>query len=226
MRRPQADFAVPQRSLLAWAGALLIAVLLFLLVPLTRKPIDPVPSALNVRPMSLMVMPPPPPPVPPPPPAEAVPPAAAQAPTLENSPPALPLPALELAVEPPGPTDALAMGAGKLELDPATQVDVVEEMRRVFQFSDLAEGPRMLSVPRFRYPPALLAQGVAQGRVELLIEIDERGRAAVHRVVTSSNPELIPVAREIVARARFSISRVDGKPVAVRGQFPVVLNAN
>ncbi|MFW6218012.1 MAG: TonB family protein, partial [Verrucomicrobiota bacterium] len=77
--------------------------------------------------------------------------------------------------------------------------------------------------PRFRFPPELARRGVDDGKVIVEIDILPDGRARLRRIISSTHPELEPVARQIVEAARFTKPEVDGRPQTVRGRFPLIL---
>ncbi len=130
---------------------------------------------------------------------------------------------LELSLN-PGLGDAFAMGAGSMSLE--TEIDVVEEVERIFQFSELSNVPRIISQPRFNsFPLSMIRLGIKSGRVEMIIVIDKKGIPTVREIVSSSHPDLIAVAKNHTERTRYSVSKVEGKPVQVIGRKVLNLNA-
>ncbi len=205
----------------ASGGSLLLAAGLFLVIPLTQMLNPPTEPDLIVREMRVVT--PPVPPAPPPPPPEAPPPQSSQLQSLIEPVETAPIEFQVLDVEfAPGMGDAVAMGAPlpRLQLAGAT-IAAVEEL---FTFDDLAEVPRLVNMPRFRFPRGLVQRGVTEGKVIVEIDILPDGDARFRRIVSSSHPELEPVAREIVAQARFTRPMVDGVPRTVRGRFPLLLS--
>ena len=204
--------------LIAIGGALGTAGLLFLLIPLTQL-LDKVEEPdLKVREVSFS----PPPPEPPPPPPEEEPPPEPEEtpPDMPEEPPPIQIDALDVALN-PGAGDAVAMGIPTPDLNVAS--DMTHEIRKLFTFEDLAEAPRLINAPRFRFPSKLARRGVDEGKVVVEIDILPSGRAELRRIISATHPELIDAARSIVRSARFTKPEVDGRPQAVRGRFPLIL---
>lgn len=74
---------------------------------------------------------------------------------------------------------------------------------------------RAISLPQPVYPPAAKA-ALASGAVNVQIIVDEEGKVISARAV-SGHPLLRQAAEEAALRARFTPTRVDGKPVKVNG---------
>jgi len=200
----------------AWIGALVFAVALFALIALAQLGAPPEPSEMTVRETAVVPIEPPEPPAaeepPPPPPTEPPPPPPA-------APPPLPIRPLDVALS-PGGGDAIAMGPPQPELEGSE--DPSADLGRLFSFSDLSETPRLLSQPRWRFPPELARRGVERGEAVVRIVIRPDGTAEFVKIVSSSRPEFEPVARRIVEQARFTKPLVDGEPKQVLGDFPLV----
>ena len=143
-------------------------------------------------------------------------------PELQESFQELNLNELELSLN-PGIGDALAMGVGSVSLE--EQVDVLEQIQQVFQFSDLESIPSMIASPRFDYPQSLIRRGIRKGTVDLLIRIDKKGNANVLQVLSSPHNELTRVAKRLVERSRFTTPKIDGVPVTVDGNLPLTLES-
>ena len=204
---------------LAIAGALVLAGLLFLLIPLTQMLNAPEQPDLLVR--EVQVAAPPPPPSTPPLPEESEPPEPQETiPEMPQEPTPIEVQPLDVALS-PGAGDAIAMGAPMPVFQNAN--DAIADIRELFSFDDLAEAPRLVNAPSFRFPAELVRRGVNKGKVIVEIDILPNGSAKLRRIVSSSQRELEPVARAIVARARFSKPTVDGRPQTVRGLFPLIL---
>ncbi|WPJ94152.1 energy transducer TonB [Coraliomargarita algicola] len=204
---------------LAIGGACLLAVLLFLLIPLTQMLNSPKPPHLMVREMQLSALPPPP--ATPPLPEETPPPEPQQVvQDMPSEPTPIDLPLLDVDLS-PGNADAIAMGAPMPSLQ--MQTDTIADIQKMFSFDDLPEVPRLVNTPNFRFPPNLARRGVDKGKVIVEIDILPNGSAKLRRIVSSSHVELEEVARKIIARARFTKPMVGGVPQTVRGLFPLVL---
>jgi protein TonB len=206
--------------LFAIGGALGTAGLLFLLIPLTQM-IDEVDAPdLEVREMRFA--PPPPEPPPPPPPEELTTPPKSEPVPLEmpQTPPQIEIQTLDVALN-PGSGDAVAMGIDTPDF--ITKIDMTADIQELFTFEDLSEAPRLINQPRFRFPSQLARRGIKEGKVIVEIEILPNGQARLRRIISSTHPELEEPAREIVRSARFTKPEVNGRPQAVRGRFPLIL---
>jgi protein TonB len=199
-------------------GALGMAGLLFLLIPLTQL-LDAVEEPdLEVREVSFA---PPPPELPPPPPEESeLPEPEEPPPDIPNEPPPIPIDALDVALS-PGAGDAVAMGIAAPSLSMSREM--TRDIQNLFTFEDLAEAPRLINQPRFRFPPQLVRRGIEAGKVVVEINILPDGSAELRRIISSTHPELEDVARAIVRSARFTKPEVNGRPQTVRGRFPLIL---
>jgi len=198
---------------------------LFLMIPLTQT-LDAQPrEILEYR--EVAVSTPPPPKAPPPPNAsensvQEVP----QKPQLEQSQPRMELSQLEVSLN-PGMGASLSMGVQQMQFD--TQIDIVAEIERIFEFEDLPQPPRIInqSQLRYRFPADLSRRGIREVKVVVEIIIDEAGKVDVRKILSSTHPgsSADEEARSVAARARFTITKVDGKAVKVRAKFPLVLKS-
>lgn len=202
--------------LFATGGALGVAAVLFLLIPLTQILDEVKKPDLLVREVAIA----PPPPDVPPPPEEAMPPKPeTPPPEMPQEPPPIQVNTLDVALN-PGAGDAIAIGVETPQLQTE---DMTSSIQQLFTFEDLPEAPRLINQPRFRYPPELARRGVEQGKVVVEIDILPNGRARLRRIVSSTHPALEPAAREVVERARFTKPVIDGRARTVRGRFPIIL---
>lgn len=202
---------------LTLGGAILLAALLFLLIPFTQMLHTPEKPDVMVREISLSA---PPPPKAPPLPEETPPPEPMeQMPDIPQDPPPIDLQLLDIQLS-PGTGDAVAMGT---PMPTFKATETIQDIQELFSFEDLAEVPRLLHAPNFRFPSELTRRGVNNGKVIVEIDILTNGSARLHRIVSSTHRELEPVARDIIARARFTKPIVNGQPQRVRGRFPLVL---
>ena len=204
--------------LFAIGGALAMAGLLFLLIPLTQLLDKLAAPELKVREVSFV----PPPPEPPPPPPEEPPPPESERtpPEMPPEPPPIQIKALDVALN-PGSGDAVAMGIATPDLN--LERDMTADIQKLFTFEDLAEAPRLINQPRFRFPAQLARRGINQGKVIVEIDILPNGRAQLRRIISSTHPDLEDAARQIVRSARFSKPEVNGQLQTVRGRFPLIL---
>lgn len=209
-------------------GAMLFAALLFLLLPVTQVLDRPAPPDQTVRTMDRVELRSPPEIEP----REVEPPPEIEPREVELPPdtpvdrPAASVPAFpaELRVSlQPGSGDLLASAAPSPYL--TGLLGGVGEIRDVFDFSDLDQPPQLLFIPSFEYPPELIRRRIDSGTVVLRIRIDTTGRAELEEVVSSTHEQLVPAAKRIVERARFSVTEIQGRPVEVRGEWPLTLQA-
>jgi TonB family protein len=196
-----------------------MAVLLFMLIPLTQSLNSTEEKELLVREVVILAAPPPPPP----PPEEAEtpppipPPLASRLPSNSEAVEVEPLDLVFIS----GNSEAVAMGIAP----PTLQIDRdrIGDIERFFTFEDLPVAPRLIHTPSFRFPAQLVRRGITEGEVVVEIDILENGQARLHRIVSSTHRDLEPIAREIVERARFTKPMIDGRPQTVRGLFPISL---
>ncbi len=166
-------------------------------------------------------------PVPPPPPPEPIEPEPSVSPTpstpdLRPAPKEITLEALPVALSVTPDVDLVSTPAIS-EL--ASGFDAGEEIRR-FSFADLEGGPRVLSVPPVSIPIQLARRGFGRGRVVFSIRIRTDGSVEVLDVVESTHPELIESARRSASRARFEPPEINGQPVEVEGNWPLLIDAS
>ncbi|MEM7603075.1 MAG: energy transducer TonB, partial [Verrucomicrobiota bacterium] len=137
-----------------------------------------------------------------------------------------PLPKLDIQINSPAPPI-------KATTDPNIRPSVMmanfsndqpqERKRMIFTLNDLDDQPRLLNRPRISFPESLRRRGVTEGRVCLEVEIHPNGRVDVLRVIECSDPEFASIATNFATRARFSPPKKDGRPVAAKFQWPIVL---
>ena len=207
-----------RRSLYALVGAFLMAILVFLIIPLTHTTQSQAPETIDIRKVLIAQLPVP-----------AEPPETAESPSAkrQTSKPAFQkqltqpdLPQLKLSLN-PGIDEALAIGLTNtgFEMD----ADAVGDIKKLFTFKDLQEKPRIINHPKIQFPQELVRRGIKMGRVFALIEIDEQGRAEIIRVESSTHPLLIKEAEKVVRQAQFTRPLIDGVPQRVRGQWSIIL---
>ena len=211
---------------LAAGGALLTSTGLFLVIPLTQNLNDTEKERVEYRTM-LMAPPPPPAFIPP---AEEVSdmdvdlqPVVSK---MERPVEEIPIRQLELSLA-PGMGVALSMGIPNIpSID---KIDVLADIEKVFNFDELVQVPTLLNGQMIRadFPRELSRRGLKEARINLEILIDKTGKVTVNRILSISfdHPRLREAARKAASQARFSITRVNGRPVNVRGSFPMTLQA-
>lgn len=211
---------------LAAGGALLISTGLFLVIPLTQNLNDTEKERVEYR---TMLMAPPPPPVFIPPVEEVsdmdvdLQPVVSK---MERPVEEIPIRQLELSLA-PGMGVALSMGIPNIpSID---KIDVLADIEKVFNFDELVQVPTLLNGQMIRadFPRELSRRGLKEARINLEILIDKTGKVTVNRILSISfdHPRLREAARKAASQARFSITRVNGRPVNVRGSFPMTLQA-
>ncbi len=231
-------------------GSLLIGIAasgaLLLLLAVTRLFAVRVEAAsLDIRQIELATLPKPPPPPPPPeePPPENPPPPAVT--TVEElpDPTRVPLPkaGIPLRLDAPVTTfftnlDPAPLPEPVVASRPSPRKPVSRTPRRSppappppprqkshYRASELDGKPQLLRHGSTIFPSALARQGVTRGRVVLEVELDERGKVRVRRVISSSHPELIPGAKRVAAGARFTAPTRHGRPVKAVMRWPIVI---
>lgn len=155
---------------------------------------------------------------PPPPPlasARAVPPPAPDAPR--------PLPRVGLSLGSTVASGAFAVGVGntlyrKAEEKAADPAAVRPYAGGAVPAARLSALPAPLELPRIEYPPDARKAGT-EGRVVLVLRLDERGAVTGVRVLEAPSPSLAAAAAEGARRFRFSPGLADGEPVATEIRF-------
>jgi len=209
----------PWAPALAMCGALVLAGLLFLMIPISHLPADK--PLLNLRVRKIQTVNPIPPQVPPPR-ERRVEKEAPLPPQMPRAMPEMTLAQLDIELI-PGTGDALAMGLDTDGFAPA--FDGVAEIENVFDFTELTQVPELLFIPEIQWPQDLARRGIKDGEVVLLILIDKKGKPRVESIRSSTHPSLEAVARRFAERARFSVSEVNGEAIKVRGEWPLILQA-
>ena len=205
-------------SRVALGGALVLATLIFLLIPLAQSSDDPA-NVIDYREVVLVQ-----------PPVPITPPSAAEPPP-EKEPPKpkfkkqfddLDINQLELSLN-PSIEGALAIGLASGSFD--AEIDTIEAIQEMFTFADLPQAPKIINRPRIQFPRELIQRGIPEGRVVALIEIDEKGRAKIIEIISSTHPQLVETARDVIDQAQFTKPLVDGVAWKVRGEWPLTLRA-
>ncbi|MFP6905366.1 MAG: TonB family protein [Verrucomicrobiota bacterium] len=209
----------PWAPTLAMCGALVLAGLLFLVIPISHMQVGkPLPDLRLRKIRTVNPMPP-----------KAPPPRERRVEEETPLPPQMPRAVAELTLAQldielvPGTGDALALG---LDMDGfAPAFDGVAEIEKIFDFSELPQVPGLLFIPEIQWPRDLARRGIKSGEVVLLILIDKKGKPRVESIRSSTHPSLEAVARHVAERARFSVSEVNGEAIKVRGEWPLILQA-
>lgn len=90
----------------------------------------------------------------------------------------------------------------------------------VFEFSQLDKVPKRVNRVSVKYPPSLLARGI-EGKVEMLVLIDENGNLTLEKILKSTNPEFEESAKNAVKNLKYESPVRDGKPVRARFILPM-----
>jgi TonB family protein len=83
--------------------------------------------------------------------------------------------------------------------------------------------PRLLRHGSATFPPKLARRGVERGTVVLEVELDERGRVKIRRVVSATHSELIAPARRVAASASFTAPTRNGRAVKSIMRWPITI---
>ena len=80
---------------------------------------------------------------------------------------------------------------------------------------DVEDPVQNVVIPPNLFPESLIEAGVYQGRVNVVILVDERGRATVKRVLAATHPELVDPVVGSINRAVYTVPIRNGKPTKV-----------
>lgn len=201
-------------------AAFLIAAALFLIIPLTQTLNKSSVEQTTYREIQTFEpLPPPPPPLPP---ENKIENELALTPDLQPILQELTLDQLNLSLA-PSASEGLTMGVSLEGFD--TEKDIIGEIEKVFAFEDLSQSPSVINQPRINYPRELIRRGIKKGKVVLIIQIDKTGKARLDKIISSTHPQLEPVAKDVVRQVRFTPPTINGKTVTVRGEWPLFLQA-
>lgn len=187
--------------------AVLMALVLGVMLWVTQQLSDMMKPDNTVR--SVDVTPPPPPDPPPmeeeePPPDEPPPP-----PKLDTPPPQLSLSQLTMSLQPGA---GISMG-GSFGVQTFNKADMAAEM--VFKMSDLDKVPKLKRRGHARYPDELKKKKI-EGKVRLLLLINESGVVKVEKVLSSDDPRFTKAATAALEKSRYESPMRDGKKVKAR----------
>ncbi|MEM7791974.1 MAG: hypothetical protein AAF546_11280, partial [Verrucomicrobiota bacterium] len=148
------------RVVLALAGSIVMALLVFLLIPITQYLDTENESILEFRETVLMA--PPPPVVIPPAPEQVEQTEPETPPEFERQIQELSINQLELSLN-PGISDALKIGIAGGAF--TNESDSVSDIKKLFTFDDLPQAPRIINQPNFAFPRSLIRRGIKEGKV-------------------------------------------------------------
>jgi protein TonB len=146
-----------------------------------------------------------------PPPPEEEPP-----PELEEEPPQLSLAQLDLVLN-PGTGGSIAGDFSMPTIETSAQSLGTSDF---VDFSELDQMPRPLPGSSLDFPRRLKRRAV-NGRVVLLIKLDEAGRVLEANVESSTLPDFDRIVSSAVSKWRFTPPTRQGKPVRAQARFPV-----
>ena len=213
------ESGLPPLSLKAALIAVALTVVLFLLMPLSHALSVNAEPDIVVREVITTAAPPPPPI---PQMSESVTRADTTFTQIKQPTQVMTLNQLALSLE-PTVNDALSMGVSFEGF--ALDGDMIAGIEKVFTFEELVQVPHVLFAPAPDYPDTLLRRGIRKGTVEMIILIDESGAVSVESIISASHEKFKPIAMRVARGARFSVTQVDGKPVKVRGRWPLTIYA-
>ncbi len=201
------------------AGAGVLAVLIFLALPLTQLLSNLQKDDKLIRVADVNIPPPDaPPPEPPPPEEEEV---EEEKPELEEEMQPLDISQLDAALN-PGFGDALNVGQAVwgfgITPDTIAQMDI-------FELKDLDNNPRRIFAARPVYPFQFKREGI-EGSVRLIIIIDEKGNVIDAKIQRASHKEFIKPAVDAILQWKFEPGTKNGRAVKVRRIQPISFKLN
>lgn len=207
-----ARFRVSLLRAFLYAAASVLAI--YVVLPFTQLISGFKKEVIEYREFNVSPPPPPPPPEmdePPPPEPEEEPP-----PELREPPPPLDLAQLEMALNPGiGDAQAAGLGFGGFEAQPDALADL-----QLFDVQDLDEPPKAINRVAISVPHSFRRER-RSGQVRLEIQIDERGRTTVLRVLTSSDSQLEGPAAEAAEKWTWTPPKKNGEAVRARYILPL-----
>ena len=106
------------------------------------------------------------------------------------------------------------------EFTPATQPP---KAANLYSSAHLDTQPTLINRPTVTFPETQARRGVEEGKVVLEVLINSSGKVRVRRVISSSHPDFIPMAKSFATRARFTPPKKDGRVVNALFNWPLVL---
>jgi protein TonB len=205
----------------AFALAVVLTLLIFLVLPFMQTIRSPEGRDLVVRATDVADLPPPPPAPPEEEPQEEEEPE--EPPELMEQAAPLDLSQLELALN-PGFGDG-AFGDFSVKL--AGQLggeNGSEEMDRIFSMAELDQRPRVIFQRTPTFPPELRREG-RRGTVYVVFHVDTRGRVVNPKVQKSTDPGFERAALDAVRQWRFEPGTRNGKKVQFKMRIPITFSA-
>ena len=206
------------RGLLSLAGAVLMTIAVFLLLPYLQQVSEPDKKDMEIRTVDSANLPPPPPP----PPEEKQ-----EEEEKEEEPPPdmaaeaqpLDLSQLELALN-PGIGGAGGGGGFDVQSLKSMASKMNEESDAIFSMADLDQAPRPIYQAAPEYPPELRKKNI-QGTVYLIFVVDKYGNVQNPKVEKASHPAFATPAMTAIRRWRFEPGKRNGSPVNFKMRVPI-----
>ena len=132
----------------------------------------------------------------------------------DQAPAALPRPALPR-------SSVKAKGPSGPPSPPRPKVKLAPKQKSHYSLGELDQKPRLLRNPSVSFPRSI--RNAKSGRVVVRVSILPTGRSRFLSVVSSTHPELIPLARRIANGSRFTPPTRQGKPVKAVMTWPITI---
>lgn len=221
-------------------GCAITVVLLTVLVATRMMVLTQATPEFEIREVDTVSLPEPPPPPPEQAPVEDVPPPPPPAledlhVSLDVSQPVLPVSQQSvnprMAVdsfftdEPPAPLPVIAKvtprQVAKPELKSSPSLVVAAAPKSDYSVGELDQKPRLLRNPSVVFPRSI--KNTNSGRVVVRVAIHPSGRSEFLAVISSTHPDLVPLAQRIASGSRFTPPTRQGKAVKVVMSWPIII---
>lgn len=197
------------------AGAVLLTLAFFLVLPLIQAINKPPSSDMLLTTMEVTQLEPPPPP-PEEEPEEEEEPEPEEPPELMEEAPPLDLSQLEVALNPGGAGGWLG---GDFTVNLNTAASGSKDVDELFSIADLDQKPRVVYQPGPRITSEVRRR--APGRVSIIFIVDEQGRVTNPVIKTSTDPIFERPALDAIKQWKFEPGKRGGKPVRFRMSVPI-----
>ena len=92
-----------------------------------------------------------------------------------------------------------------------------------YSLGELDSKPRLIRFSKQPFPSSLARRGVRRGTVVFEVELSERGRVRVRRVISASHQELVTPARRIASSASYTAPTRNGQRVKAIMRWPITI---
>lgn len=92
-----------------------------------------------------------------------------------------------------------------------------------YSIGELDGKPRLIRHGSAQFPSSLSRRGINQGTVVFEVELSERGRVSVRRVLSSTHADLVAPARRVASSASFTPPTRQGQQVKAVMKWPITL---